>query len=140
MLLKIKKLHPDAKIPSYAHYDDASFDLFAIENTFVKRGQRITVPTGIALEIPEGHAGLIWDKGGLSLKHGIKTVGGVIDSTYRGEILVGLINLGEHDYVFEKGYKVAQMIIQKKETAEFEVVQELSDTKRGIGAFGSTGK
>ena len=140
MKLKIKKLHSDAIVPKYAHHDDAGFDLFAIENVMVKKGQRAVIPTGIAMEIPEGHVGLIWDKSGLSIKFGIKTVGGVIDSTYRGEILIGVINFGENDYVFEKGHKVAQMIIQKKETVDFEEVKELSDTKRGEDRFGSTGK
>ena len=140
MKLKIKKLHPDAKIPKYAHHDDAGFDLFTPENTFVKKGERVAVPTGLAMEIPEGFVGLIWDKSGLAIKHGIKTLGGVIDSTYRGEVLVGVINLSGGDYVFEKGHKVAQMIIQKKETVDFEEVKELTDTVRGEGGFGSTGK
>ena len=140
MKLKIKKLNVDAKMPFYAHNDDAGFDLFVAENITVKKGQRFGVPTGIAMEIPEGYVGLIWDKSGLSIKHGIKTLGGVVDSQYRGEILVGIINLSEGDYTFEKGHKVAQMIIQKKEFVDFEEVEELSDTSRGIGGFGSTGK
>jgi dUTP pyrophosphatase len=98
------------------------------------------VPTGIAMEIPEGYVGLIWDKSGLSIKNGIKTLGGVIDSTYRGEVLVGMINLSDADYTFLKGHKVAQMVIQKKEFVDFEEVSELSDTVRGEGGFGSTGK
>ena len=115
MILKIKKLHPDAKIPKYAHHDDAGFDLFTPENFIIKKGERFGVPTGIAMEIPEGYVGLIWDKSGIAIKHGMKTLGGVIDSTYRGEVLVGMINLSGSDYVFEKGHKIAQMIIQKKE-------------------------
>jgi dUTP pyrophosphatase len=140
MKLKIKKLHEDAKVPKYSHHDDAGFDLFTPENIVVKKGERFGVPTGIAMEIPEGYVGLIWDKSGLAIKHGIKTLGGVVDSTYRGEVLVGVINLSEEDYTFEKGHKVAQMIIQKKETVDFEEVNELSDTTRGDGGFGSTGK
>ncbi|MGB8815828.1 MAG: dUTP diphosphatase [Minisyncoccia bacterium] len=140
MKLKIKKLHEDAKIPKYAHHDDAGFDLCAIQNTLIKIGERIPVPTGIAMEIPEGYVGLIWDKSGLSVKHGIKTIAGVIDSTYRGEILVAVTNLGKEDYLFEKGHKIAQMIIQKKETVEFEEVTKLIETVRGEGKFGSTGK
>ena len=140
MILKIKKLHPDAKIPKYAHHDDAGFDLFTPENFIVKKGERFGVPTGIAMEIPEGYVGLIWDKSGIAIKHGMKTLGGVIDSTYRGEVLVGMINLSGSDYVFEKGHKIAQMIIQKKETVGFEEVNELQDTVRGEGGFGSTGK
>ena len=140
MILKIKKIHLDAKIPSYAHHDDAGFDLYSTENVLLKRGTRFAVPTGITMAIPEGYVGLIWDKSGLAVNHGIKTIGGVIDSTYRGEILVGVINFGEKDYLFEKGHKVAQMIIQKKETVDFEEVEELNETKRGKGNFGSTGK
>jgi len=140
MILKIKKLYEEAKVPHYAHHDDAGFDLFSVQDITVKKGERIAVPTGIAMEIPEGYVGLIWDKSGLAIKHGIKTIGGVIDSMYRGEVLIGVINFGEADYTFEKGHKVAQMIIQKKEAVEFEEAQELSDTARGDGGFGSTGK
>ena len=140
MKLKIKKMNADAKLPAYSHYDDAGFDLFTPENIIIKKGERIGVPTGIAMEIPEGYVGLIWDKSGLAIKNGMKTLGGVIDSTYRGEVLVGMINLSEGDYTFEKGHKVAQMIIQKKEFVDFEEVAELSDTVRGEGGFGSTGK
>ncbi len=140
MILKIKKLHLDAKAPHYAHNDDAGFDLFSVENTLIKKGERFAVPTGISMEIPEGYVGLIWDKSGIGIKEGIKTLGGVVDSSYRGEVLVGMINLSEKDYTFEKGHKVAQMLIQKKEKVDFEEVSELTDTKRGKGGFGSTGK
>jgi dUTP pyrophosphatase len=140
MKLKIKKLHEDAKMPNYAHHDDAGFDLFSIKDFTLKKGERAMVSTGIAMEIPEGYVGLVWDKSGLAMKHGIKTVGGVVDSMYRGEVLVGVINLSKEDYTFEKGHKVAQMIIQKKETVDFEEVNELSNTIRGHGGFGSTGK
>jgi dUTP pyrophosphatase len=140
MFIKIKKLHVDAKVPNYAHFDDAGFDLFSIENIILKKGERAMIPTGIAMEIPEGYVGLVWDKSGLAMKHGIKTIGGVVDSAYRGEVIVGVMNLGKEDYTFEKGHKVAQMIIQKKEFVDFEEAEELSDTSRGIGGFGSTGK
>ena len=110
------------------------------KNLVVKKGERLAVQTGIAMEIPEGYVGLIWDKSGLSMKYGLKTIGGVIDSSYRGEVLIGVINFGDKDYIFEKGHKVAQMIIQKKEKVDFEEVKELSDTIRGEGGFGSTGK
>lgn len=140
MKLKIKKLHVDAVMPKFATQDDAGMDLFAIEDVTVEPMERKQIGTGIAMEIPEGHVGLVWDKSGLSHKFGIKTLGGVIDSGYRGEIKVGIINLGTEKYTFEKGHKVAQMIIQKKETPEIEEVTELSDSERGTGAFGSTGK
>ena len=127
-------------MPKYAHFDDAGFDLFAIEDTVIKKGERVPVKTGIAMEIPTGYVGLIWDKSGVSVKGGIKTIAGVIDSTYRGEILVVVINLSDADYKFEEGHKVAQMIIQKKETVEFEEVSKLTETVRGEGRLGSTGK
>ena len=140
MILRIKKLHPSAMIPKYAHHDDAGFDLCAIENIKLKPGERFPVPTGLVMEIPEGFVGLIWDKSGLAVKHGIKTIAGVVDSTYRGEILVAVTNNSDEEYLFEKGHKVAQMIIQKKETVEFEEVDELTETVRGEGRLGSTGK
>src|SRR4051812_36178361 len=111
LTLKIKKLHPDAKIPSFATQGDAGFDLFAIENLKLEPGERGQVSTGIAIEIPYRHVGLIWDKSGLSHKAGLKTLGGVIDAGYRGEIKVGMINLSQEKYTLEKGHKVAQMII-----------------------------
>ena len=140
MKLKIKKLNPEARIPSYAHFDDAGFDLFVIEDITIKKDERSLVKTGIAMEIPIGYVGLIWDKSGVSVKGGIKILAGVVDSTYRGEVLVAVINLSDGDYFFEKGHKVAQMIIQKKETVEFEEANELTETKRGEGRLGSTGK
>jgi len=127
-------------VPKYATRDDAGMDLFAIESVTVEPMQRAQISIGIAMEIPEGYVGLVWDKSGLSHKFGIKTLGGVIDSGYRGEIKVGVVNLGKEKYIFEKGHKVAQMIIQKKETPELVEVEELSDSERGHGAFGSTGK
>lgn len=140
MELKIKKLHPNAKIPTYAHDSDAGFDLYALESVTIPVGARVLVGTGIAMEIPDGYAGLAWDKSGLSNNYGLKTLGGVMDAGYRGEIKVGVINLGEKDYTIEAGHKIAQVIIQKVEHAEIKEVAELSDTTRGHGGFGSTGK
>ena len=140
MKLKIKKLHPDAVLPKYATRDDAGMDLFALETVEILPMQRLQIGTGIAMEIPEGFAGLVWDKSGISHKYGLKTMGGVIDSGYRGEIKVGIINLGTEKYIFEKGHKVAQMIIQNKETPEIVESDELTDSERGEGGFGSTGR
>ena len=140
MKLKIKKLSAEAKTPTYSHFDDAGMDLYAISDVLIKVGERFQVPTGISMEIPVGYVGLIWDKSGLSHKHGLKTLGGVIDSGYRGEILVGMINLGNEEYKIEKGHKVAQMIIQEKISVEFEEVGELDNSsERGGSNFGSTG-
>ncbi|MBI2120457.1 MAG: dUTP diphosphatase [Parcubacteria group bacterium] len=140
LVFKIKRLREDAKIPQYAHPGDAGLDLFAVEDVTLAPNERAAVPMGIAMEIPDGHVGLIWDKSGLSIKHGLKTLGGVIDSEYRGEILVGVINLSDEKYTIRKGEKVAQMIIQRKETILVEEAVELSYTVRGKGGFGSTGK
>ncbi len=140
LILKIKKLSPDVKIPSYGHIGDAAFDLCAREAVTILPMERKQVATGLAMEIPEGYVGLIWDKSGISHKGGLKTLGGVVDATYRGEIMVGVINLSKENYTFEKGHKVAQMIIQKTEGVTIEEVENLSDTARGAGAFGSTGK
>lgn len=145
MQLKVKKISKEAVLPNYAHNDDAGMDLFSTEDVLIKKGQRFQIPTGIAMEIPVGHVGLIWDKSGLSHKYGLKTLGGVIDSGYRGEIKVGIINLGDEDYKMEKGHKIAQMIIQQKISAQIVEVEELDDeeageNERGKSAFGSSGK
>ncbi len=140
MELKIKKLHPNAKLPAYAQAGDAGMDLFAVEDMIIGEGTRAWVPTGVAMEIPVGYVGLVWDKSGLSMTHGIKTIGGVIDAGYRGEIKVGIINLSTTNHHISAGHKIAQMLIQKIEVAALIEVEELSDTARGVSGFGSTGK
>jgi dUTP pyrophosphatase len=140
MKLKIKKLHPDAVIPQYAHDNDAGFDLYTVEQFELEPGERKSVPLGLALEIPDGYVGLIWDKSGLSHKFGIKSFGGVVDAGYRGEIHAGIMNLSDKFFSFEKGQKIAQLLIQKVERVDFEEVQDLSATDRGTGGFGSSGK
>lgn len=140
MQIKIKKLHPDAKIPSYAHSGDAGFDLFAAEEHTINPGERVWIKTGLALEIPDGYVGLTWDKSSMAFKYGLKSMGGVIDSGYRGEIQVCLYNVSKESYTISQGDKVAQMLIQKVEQAQFIEVDQLSDSSRGEGAFGSTGK
>jgi len=140
MDLRIAKLHNDAIIPSYAHHNDAGMDLCSVEPVTVQPNERAQIGTGIAMEIPDGYVGLIWDKSGLSHKQGIKTLGGVVDAGYRGEIKIGVINLGNEAYTFEAGHKVAQMLIQKVEQPTIVIVDTLTDSVRGDGAFGSTGK
>lgn len=139
MKIQIKKLHPDTKIPKFALEGDAGMDLYSVEDIILKPGERISCPTGIAIKIPQGYVGLIWDKGGPSHKFGIKTLGGVFDSNYTGEYLIGLVNLSQEDYKIEKGQKIAQVLIQKIEIPEIEEIDELEETNRGDGAFGSTG-
>ena len=139
MQIKFKKLNKDATTPNYAFEFDAGMDLFCSESISIAIGERVQVSTGVAFEIPNGFVGLIWDKSGLSHKSGLKTLGGVVDSQYRGEVKVGIINLGKEDFVFEKGQKVAQMLIQKVEQVDLIESENLSDTSRGDGGFGSTG-
>jgi dUTP pyrophosphatase len=138
--IKIKKLRKEAVIPTYAHEDDAGADLFAVRDVVLNPNEQVQIETGLAFDIPKGYVMFIWDKSGLSQKHGIKTLGGVVDSGYRGEVKVGLINLSSKEYVVKKHHKVAQMIIQKREKANFIEVDGMSDSLRGSGGFGSTGK
>ena len=140
MKLKIKKIHPDAKIPYYAHQGDAGFDLFVPETVTIQSQERKSIPLGLAVEIPEGYAGLLLDKSGLSHKHGLKSFGGVIDSGYRGEIHAGIMNLSNEPYTLEKGHKIIQMLIMPVQFVIIEEVTELSNSERGNGAFGSSGK
>ncbi|MDB5204814.1 MAG: dut [Candidatus Taylorbacteria bacterium] len=140
MKLKIKKIHPDAKIPHYAHNDDAGFDLFTPETVTLLPGERKSIPLGLAMEIPAGHAGLLLEKSGLSHKHGLKSFGFVIDAGYRGEIHAGIMNLSDKAYTLEKGDKIIQMLIMPVQFVEIEETTQLSDSERGAGSFGSTGK
>ena len=138
--LKIKRTHPDAKIPSYAHEGDAGMDLYTTERVEIKPGARLQIGSGIAAHIPHGYVGLLWDKSGLSHKHGLKMLGGVIDAGYRGEIFVGAINLSDETYVVEKGHKICQMLIQPVVHPIINIVEELEESSRNTGGFGSTGK
>ncbi len=140
MILKVKKLSPDAVLPNYAHEGDAGLNMYSNETVTIPSSEVAKIRSGISMEIPEGYVGLIWDRSGLSMNHAIKSLGGVIDSSYRGESIFGVINLGKEAYTVEKGHKVVQMLIQKIEHVKVEEVEELSETKRGAGGFGSTGK
>lgn len=138
--IKIKKLNIDLPTPKKAYNGDAGVDLYASERTVLQPGDCVAIPTGIALEIPENYYAYITDKSGLSIKFKLKTTGGVIDSNYRGEIHAGIMNLSNKEYIFEKGDKVAQMIIQRTEEYIFEEVKNLSSSERGEKRFGSSGK
>ena len=140
MKIKIKKLNKDLPTPRQAYAGDAGMDLYASEHTVLKPMECVAIPVGLAVEIPDGYYAYITDKSGLSIKKRLKTMGGVIDSNYRGEIHAGMMNLSDEDYIFEVGDKVAQMIIQKTEQVEFEEVDELSESQRGEKRFGSSGK
>ncbi|PIN94394.1 dUTP diphosphatase [Candidatus Pacearchaeota archaeon CG10_big_fil_rev_8_21_14_0_10_31_9] len=140
MKLRIKKLHEDAILPSYAHPGDAGIDLFSREDYVLKAGERYTFNLGISVEIPEGYFGSVRDKSGLASKSGLTILAGVVDSSYRGEIGIVVLNTSNEDYKIDKGAKIAQMLIQPVHSCEIEEVQELSKTQRGTGGFGSTGK
>jgi dUTP pyrophosphatase len=141
MKIKVKKLNDLAKLPNFAHVgEDAGLDLYSVEKVVVAPMERVKIKTGIALEIPRGYVGLVWDKGGPSFKYGLKTYGGVVDSGYRGELLIGIINLSNTEYVFNVGDKIAQLLIQKFEIVEIGEVDFLEGSMRDEGAFGSTGK
>jgi dUTP pyrophosphatase len=139
----ISKLNRDALIPTYAKQGDAGADLYSIEETILAPGQRALVKTGIAIALPEGYVGLVHPRSGLALKNGISVVNtpGTIDSGYRGEIGVVLIN---HDlsesFTIKKGDRIAQLVIQKVEKAKFNIVEQLPDSQRSQGGYGSTGK
>jgi dUTP pyrophosphatase len=137
--IKVKKIHPEAVIPQYAHPGDAGMDLYSVEDTIIKAGERAIVGTGLSIELPEGYVSLIWDKSGVAAKNGIKTMAGVLEHTYRGEYKIVMFNTSKDNFEIKKGQKIAQVLIQPIMTAEVEEVKDLSDTARGAGGFGSTG-
>lgn len=139
MDLRIKKLHQDAIAPKYDLPGDAGLGLYSIETKTLRPGERHSFATGVAIEIPEGHVGLIWDRSGLSHNHGLKTLGGVIDSNFRGEWKVGIINLSLEPYTIQAGHKIAQFIIQPIPTIHIEEVEQLSKPDIDHQGFGSTG-
>jgi dUTP pyrophosphatase len=138
MELKVKRIHPDAKIPAYGHPGDAGMDLFSVVDRVLAPGEVFAVPTGIQVAIPAGFVGLIWDKSGVSLK-GVHRLAGVVDAGYRGEVRVVMINLGKEPFVLKTGMKIAQMLIQPVATVTIVETETLDDTSRGQGGFGSTG-
>jgi dUTP pyrophosphatase len=141
MKLQIQRVVEDVKLPNYAHPGDAGMDLFAAEEYILKPGERTLVNTGIKIALPVGYEAQVRPKSGLALKHGISIVNtpGTVDAGYRGLVGVIAINHGTEDFKIEKNQKIAQMIINKVETADIEEVKELDDTSRGEGGFGSTG-
>jgi len=140
MTIKIKRLSETAKLPFYAREGDAGMDIYSNETVEILPGKSHAVKTGISMALPTGHVGLIWDKSGLAAKHGLKTIGGVIDEGYRGEIMVAVHNLSDQPYLVETGKKIAQMLVQTINQKQIIEVNELdADTARGAGGFGSTG-
>lgn len=139
MKIKVKKLNKDAKLPTHGHPGDAGMDFYTMEDVLFPAEGQAQVYTGIAMEIPEGYVGLVWDKSSISFNKGLKIMGGVVDASYRGEVIMSLRNLSDKDVIIGKGHKVAQMLIQKFEHCDILEVEELSETIRGEGREGSTG-
>jgi len=142
MKVKIVKKN-QFKLPEYETKGSAGLDLQANVNSpvILKPMERKLIPTGLFIEIPEGYEAQVRARSGLAIKHGISLVNGIgtIDSDYRGEIKVILINLGDEDFTINSGDRIAQMVFIKHEQANFELVEELNDTERGVGGFGHTG-
>jgi len=141
MKIAIQKLHPDAQLPIYAHgpVEDAGMDLRAVERVVLQPGIAQAVPTGIAIELPPGHEAQVRPRSGLGLKHSLTVNFGTIDPGYRGEIRVIMFNLGRADYVIEKGDRIAQLVVSRYESVEWQEGQ-VSDSVRGAGGFGSSGR
>lgn len=139
MKINIKKTRTDAIIPTRADSGAAGYDLYSLSAAAIPPHCTVRFDTGIAMEIPEGYAGFIKDRSGMGIK-GFDKHGGVIDSSYRGEIGVCLCNTTIEMKYISVGDRIAQICFQKVEDVEFEEVEELNNTTRGVGAFGSTGK
>lgn len=139
MKIKIKKLKENAKLPKYAHPGDVGMDMYAMETVTIKPMEHYRFFHGFAMEFPEGNAGIIMDKSSIS-KAGLIHMGGVFDAGYRGEYNTHLVNLGSEPYTVEEGDKVSQLVIVPVAIAEIEETDTLSESDRGMGAFGSTGR
>ena len=144
MHIPITRLDPSAPLPSQAHDDDAGYDLHANEAAVIaSNGGRALVPTGLAVAIPSGYAGLVLPRSGLALKHGVTVLNtpGLIDAQYRGEVKVLLMNTDPHTpYEVSRGDRIAQLVIQRVEYVEWQDVDELDETTRDTFGFGSSGR
>lgn len=139
MKIKIKKIEEKAKVPYRANESDAGADLFSIENSIINPLERKIISTGISIEIPEGYYGRIAPRSGLAAKNGIDVLAGVVDSSYRGEVKVILFNSDNNPFEVKFGDRIAQLIIEDHFNFEFEVAEDLSESNRGSGGFGSSG-
>ena len=137
-VLKIERIHPKAKLPTKSYEHDAGFDFYSTDYYSLMPGQKVVVSTGLKIAIPHGYVGLFWDKSSIAL-FGIHTLAGVIDSGYRGEVKIVLINLGEDVYNIAPGQKVSQLLIQKIESSKIEEGRVDDETHRDIKSFGSSG-
>ena len=143
MRVLIKRLHPDALIPRYAHgpLEDAGLDLCSVADAVLAPNVAQAVPTGLSIELPPGYECQVRPRSGLALKNSVTVANspGTIDPGYRGEVKVILLNLGREDYVVHKGDRIAQIVVAKYEAIEL-AESDLSETGRGVGGFGSSGR
>ena len=141
-VLRVRRLDPDVPLPSYAHPGDAGMDLASAEQRTLGPGERAAVATGLAVAVPDGWVGLVHPRSGLSLRDGVTVVNapGTVDSGYRGELKVLLVNLGDRPVEITRGERIAQLVLQRVGLAVIQEVDELDDTQRGAGGFGSTGR
>jgi len=141
--IPVRLLDPEVPPPAYAYPGDAGADLVTTSDVTIGPGERLLVGTGVAIALPDGYAGFVHPRSGLGAKHGLGIVNapGTVDAGYRGEILVQLINHDLHDAVtLHRGDRIAQLIIQRVETADFTVVETLPESVRGTGGHGSSGR
>ena len=141
MTVRFKRLCPDAVLPAYAHPGDAGMDIRSVDDLEIAPGARALVHTGLVMVLPPGWEAQVRPRSGLALKHGVTVLNtpGTIDSGYRGEVGVILINLGAEPFVVEKGMKIAQLVVAPVAQAEIVEVSAVDASDRGAGGFGSTG-
>lgn len=139
MIIKIKKLRKEVRLPSYSYPGDAGLDLYSLENKVLKSRELYVFSLGFKMEIPTGSTALIWDRGGLGAK-GIKSLGGVYDAGYRGEYSVTLQNISKKNFIVKKGDRIAQLLIQPVFRVIIKEVNKISPSLRGEGRHGSTGR
>lgn len=141
MTLGIKRIHPDAVMPAYAHLSDAGMDVQSVEELVILPGKRALVHTGLVLQLPSAFEAQVRPRSGLAIKHGITVLNapGTIDSGYRGEVCVILINLGDESFQVKKGDKIAQLVIASVIQPVLKEIDVVDETDRGNGGFGSTG-
>ena len=141
MTLRFKRIHPDAVLPAYAHPGDAGMDVRSVEDVVIPPGGRALVHTGLVMMLPPMHEAQVRPRSGLALKHGVTVLNtpGTIDAGYRGEVGVILANFGNGDFSVKKGDKIAQIVVAPVTQAEIAEADEIDETERGAGGFGSTG-
>lgn len=140
MVIKFQKLFSDTILPTYAHEGDAGMDLYSREEKVLKPREIYAFKLGFALELPNGYFARILDRSGLAIKYGLHCLAGVADAGYRGEYIVIIMNLSKKAYKVEKGERIAQMLILPVVIAKIKIVDKLSDTQRGKGGLGASGK